>query len=67
MATEPIVQRLAALIQAHGWAPRSQQALDCAAAQEVEQVAHIRSLDDYLQYIDDMVRWAPQSPAIRVS
>jgi len=59
-AMEPIVQKLQKLIEAHGWAGRFQQALDEAAAQKVAQIAHILSLNDYLHYIDEMVRWAPR-------
>ena len=57
---DPIVRRLATLIEAHGWQADFQQALDHAAARQVAQIAHIRTLDDYLQHIDAMVRWAPR-------
>lgn len=57
---EPIVEKLVNLIEAHGWGDRFEQALDEAAAQKVAQIAHIRTLDDYLRYIDDMARWAPR-------
>ena len=57
---EPIVQRLAELIQTNGWQDHFRRALACAAQQQVAQISHIRSLHDYLRYIDDMVRWAPR-------
>lgn len=57
---EPIVERLAALIRQYGWADHFNQALEHAARQGVVQIEHLRSLGDYLVYIDDMVRWAPR-------
>ena len=57
---EAIVRQLAALIEQHGWAAKFQQALALAASQDVPSIAGIRTLDDYLQYIDAMVRWAPR-------
>lgn len=60
MNMEPIVERLAALIRQYGWADHFNQALEHAARQGVVQIEHLRSLGDYLVYIDDMVRWAPR-------
>lgn len=57
---EPIVERLMLLIEEHGWSERFQQAIDNATAQQVPQIAHIRGVDDYLCYLDEMVRWAPR-------
>ena len=57
---EPIVQRLVALIEQHNWQEPFRQALNQAAAQQVAQIHQIHTLDDYLEYIDDMVRWAPR-------
>jgi phosphatidylserine decarboxylase len=57
---QPIVERLVQLIEAHAWQAAFQQALDHAAAQDVAQIAHIRTLPDYLHYIDELVRWAPR-------
>jgi len=57
---EPIVQKLANLIGEHDWGDRFQQAVHDAAAQKISQTAHIQTVNDYLQYIDDMVRWAPR-------
>ncbi len=56
----PIVQRLAALVVEHGWHAAFDAALADVAAQRVPQLAHLRSLGDYLGHIDDMVRWAPR-------
>lgn len=60
MTLQPIVQRLVSLIGEHGWGNHFKQALDNAAEQRVAQIENIRTLDDYLLYIDDMVRWAPR-------
>ncbi len=57
---EPAVAALAALIERNGWASHFAQAFDAAAAQGVASVAHIRTLDDYLAHIDDLVRWTPR-------
>ena len=57
---EPIVEKLVALIDGHGWHAQFQQAIDCAASRDVYSIRHIQSLFDYLRYIDDMVRWAPR-------
>ena len=57
---EAIVQKLVALIEQHGWAAKFKQALDLAASHDVPSIAGIRTLDDYLQFIDAMVRWAPR-------
>ncbi len=57
---EPIVDRLTTLIEQHRWTELFQQALAHAAAQQIPQIAHIRTLPDYLHYIDEMVRWAPR-------
>ncbi len=57
---EPIVEELAALIEHHGWAKKFRQALVLVASREVPSMARVRTLDDYLHYIDAMVRWAPR-------
>lgn len=57
---ERIVEKLAELIVNHGWQMAFEDALHAVAAQNVPQMAPIKSLDDYLRYINDMVRWAPR-------
>ncbi len=57
---EAIVEELAALIEQRGWARKFQEALDLAASHGVSSISSIRTLDDYLRYIDAMVRWAPR-------
>ncbi len=58
-----IVARLEALIARHGWGPRFEQAVEQLVAQEVAALAGIRSLSDYLDFLDDMVVWAPREQA----
>lgn len=57
---ESIVTELATLIEKHGWRERFQQAVDSAASHEVASIAHVRTTDDYLTHIDELVRWAPR-------
>lgn len=56
----PIVDKLVALVAEHHWQTRFSEAIDQAARQGVAHLAHIRSFDDYLRFIDEMVRWAPR-------
>jgi phosphatidylserine decarboxylase len=56
----PIVQRLADLVVAHRWEAAFASALQDVARQNIPALANIRSLADYLHYIDDMVVWAPR-------
>ena len=58
-----IVARLEALIARHGWGPRFEQAVEQLVAKEVAALAGIRSLSDYLDFLDDMVVWAPREQA----
>lgn len=55
-----ITARLAALVAEHGWAEAFQVALDAVARQRVTALADIKTLPDYLAYIDAMVGWAPR-------
>ena len=56
----PIVQRLSELVVKQGWEASFKSALQDVALQNVPALATIRTLDDYLNYIDEMVRWAPR-------
>jgi phosphatidylserine decarboxylase len=59
-AVTPIVKKLRALILQHGWQTAFSCAIDDVKRHRVAALAHINSLSDYLQFIDDMVRWAPR-------
>ena len=56
----PIVERLIALIEHHDWKARFDLALLHAAQHRVAAIAHLQTLDDYLIFVDEMVRWAPR-------
>ena len=62
-AHRPVVAALRALIDAHGWHRLFQQAVDEVVAQEIPALAAIRTRDDYLAFLDDMVAWAPREHA----
>ena len=57
---EAIVARLVSLIDQHGWRPRFEEAMESAASQDVASINGIRTVDDYLMHIDELVRWAPR-------
>ena len=54
-----IVEELVHLIDTHGWTRKFEKAIGRAAAYEIPSIASIRTLHDYLTYIDDLVTWAP--------
>jgi phosphatidylserine decarboxylase len=56
----PIVERLARLVEKNGWQKAFNSALNGVAEQNVTALARVKTLDDYLHYIDDMVHWAPR-------
>ena len=55
----PIVRELVALIEQHGWKQKFEAAIARAASFKVASIAHVRTLDDYLVLINDLVTWAP--------
>jgi len=55
-----IVNKLVALIAAHGWKPDFERAIAAANARDVASVRDIQTLDDYLRYADRLVRWTPR-------
>lgn len=56
----PIVERLQTLINEHGWQEAFASAIEYARRHHVAALSHIETLDDYLRFIDTMVRWAPR-------
>jgi phosphatidylserine decarboxylase precursor len=56
----PIVASLVELVDAHGWRGRFELAVQQLQAHDVEALAGIHTLDDYLGFLDDMVTWAPR-------
>ncbi len=59
----PIVAALLALIEANGWQSRFDRAVDELVACEIAALADIRTLADWLDFLDDMVAWAPREQA----
>jgi phosphatidylserine decarboxylase len=55
----PVVQALVRLIAENSWAMKFQQAIDAARAWDVPQIADIRDLADYLDWIDGFLKWVP--------
>jgi len=55
-----IVQKLIALIETHGWKNDFELAIRNAQAHDVASIHDIQNLDDYLDYINDLVTWAPR-------
>ncbi len=52
----PVVAALVTLIDAHGWRSRVELAVTQLRARSVEALAGIRTLDDYLAFLDDLDR-----------
>lgn len=57
---EPIVERLVALIERYDWTSRFEEAIESVASHEVASLRTMRTLQDYLDYADALVRWAPR-------
>ena len=59
-ARTPIVAALLALIDQHDWHAHFASAVEQLVAHEIPDLAGIRTLDDYLAFLDDMVTWTPR-------
>ena len=57
---EPVVEALISLIDQHGWHPQFGRAVEELQAHRVDSLAAIRTPEDYFQFLDDMVTWAPR-------
>jgi phosphatidylserine decarboxylase precursor len=55
-----IVEELAALIDKHGWQGGFQAAIKNAQSHDVGRINGIQALDDYLDWLDALVTWAPR-------
>lgn len=55
----PIVEELSTLIERHSWQNAFAQAIDNAQAFDVPGIRDIRTLPDYLRFVDDLVMWTP--------
>ncbi len=58
----PVVDKLVRLIEAHGWRASFEEAIANIAGLDLPELSSIKSLDDYVRYVDDFVSWAPRSP-----
>ncbi len=59
MAYEPVVEELIQLIQENGWKKAFEEAVREAHGAGIPEMDDIKSVDDYLQYISDLLRWVP--------
>ncbi len=55
-----IVQKLVALIEAHGWAHDFDLAIKRAQQHRIAAIADIQDLEDYLAFVDALVTWSPR-------
>lgn len=55
-----IVEKLVTLIDAKGWRCAFEAAIRNAQTHRVRSVRHVRTLDDYLRLLDDLLTWAPR-------
>ncbi len=55
-----IVKELKSLIQRYDWTNDFCEAIRKAQSYKVPQIAHIRNLNDYLEYINELVTWTPK-------
>lgn len=56
---EPIVEKLIGLIKEHDWSDKFEEAIGNAQKYDVPSIRGIRSLDEYLKYINDLLTWVP--------
>jgi phosphatidylserine decarboxylase len=59
MSYEPVVQELIDLIQANKWRAEFEEAVDHAHKSGVPEMLDIKTTDDYLNFINDLLRWVP--------
>ncbi len=57
---QPIVEDLKRLIDQMSWQAQFEAAITGAQSHGVQSIRHIRTLDDYLTWIDAFVTWAPR-------
>lgn len=54
-----IVKELEDLIERHNWKANFEKAIQKAHSYQVPSITHIKTLDNYLNYIDQLVTWTP--------
>ncbi len=56
----PVVQELVQLISANKWQPAFEKAIKTANSKKVPLIAHVRTLDNYLEWINGFLYWIPR-------
>lgn len=55
----PVVQELVGMIQQNQWEPKFEEALKKAAQYNLEEMQDIKTVDDYLKWINGLLYWTP--------
>lgn len=63
---QPVVSKLIRLIDKYGWGPLFEEAIQRAANLDATTIAPIRSLADYIEYIDNLLTWIPTQHGSRM-
>jgi phosphatidylserine decarboxylase len=58
----PITDKLSALIDKNGWKSKFDEAIATTGNFHIESLAGIKTLEDYLKYVDGFAKWTPSSP-----
>lgn len=58
----PVTQELVDLVKKHDWQGKFEQAIAAVADQNITELAFLKSFDDYVQWVDGLLTWAPKSP-----
>jgi phosphatidylserine decarboxylase precursor len=56
---QPIVLKLKEMITANGWADRFEEAITAARSYNIPRINQVKTLDDYLHWINDLLFWTP--------
>ena len=57
MAYHPVIKELQALIKKHRWEKPFQKAVTLAHDSGVVEMADIKTTEDYLDFLNDLLRW----------
>lgn len=56
----PVVKELVEMIKANAWESKFEEALKIAQEANIAEMADIKTVDDYLKWIDDLLHWIPK-------
>lgn len=59
---QPITDKLSALIEKHSWKSKFDEAIATTNKFHIESLSGIKTLGDYLKYVDGFAKWTPASP-----